>query len=509
MFIHQLHTAAAASTPDHTAVICGNQQLPYRELADAVEAGARALLGLGVRPGDRVSLFMHNIPEIIVLYLACSRAGVIAVPVSCYSKAPEVIYALNHCSARFLLASQKLYPVIKDLRSSVLSLERIFITDIPAGEPQAWQTVVAKAPAVTDWPTLQPADPAIILYTSGSTSQPKGVTHTQQSLVACAMNRARGLQLTASDRYLNSGYLAHGAAFSTALLPMLFAGGTAIFPVQCTPEIFLTLLTRQRATCLAAGPSQLWDVLELPDFAPSACRDLRYASCGGDVVSERLHQRFHELLGFPLSESIGMTECSTYMTTPPGTAHKTGSMGKPLPGVDIRLIDNTGRAVVEGEPGEILVRAKTMMAGYWNDPENTARALRDDWLHTGDLARRDADGYYYFVGRCKNMIVRDTCNISPGEVEDAINRNPRVRRSGVIGIPDERHGAKVIAFVAVNGTPAPTAAELEQHLATLLMGPRLPDRWIVLDELPATPAGKLDRATLLAMLDPDGNLHRT
>ena len=507
MLIHELYQEALKRTPDKIAFACNDQPCTYREMDQTADLYARALAGLGIRKGDRVALFMQNINEINWLYLACSRAGAIAVPLSCYSKAAEIVYALNHCSARLLFASQALFPTAKDVPASIPSLERIFVVNAPeATASDPWQQAIAKAPAQANWPAIAPADPAIILYTSGSTDKPKGVTHTQHSLVHCALNRVKGLSIKSSDIYLNTGYLCHGAALTTTFLPMIHAGGMAVFPLAFTPPLGLAMIQRYRCTFAAAGPSQLWGMIDDPARKQTALDSLTYFTSGGDVVSASLHQQFMEIFGFPLSESIGMTECSTYMTTPPGMLHKPGSMGKPMFGVQVRLIDESGADVPPGESGEILVRTDTMMSGYWNDPVNTANALIDGWLHTGDLARQDSDGYYFFVGRIKNMIVSESCNISPGEVENVINLHPRVKRSGVIGIPDERKGLLAVAFVVPDpDQPAPTPEELRAFVAQHLMDRRIPTQWVLVDSLPSTPAGKLDRRALQKMMPPKKN----
>lgn len=498
MLIHELYHEALKRTPDKIAFCCNDLPCTYREMARTVDLYARALVGLGIRKGDRIALLMQNINEISWLYLACSRAGAIAVPLSCYSKPPDIAYALNHCSARLLFASQALLHMTDDAVSAIPSLERILVVNMPDASPgDTWRQAVTNAPAHVDWPDIEPADPAIIIYTSGSTDKPKGVTHTQRSLVHCALNRAKGLSLKSSDVYLNTGYLCHGAALTTTFLPMIHVGGTAVFPVSFTPALGLTMIQHYRPTFAAAGPSQLLNMIEHPSLKETALDSLAYFTSGGDVVPASLHQRFLEIFGFPLSESIGMTECSTYMTTPPGMRHNPGSMGKPIFGVQVRLVNEAGADVPPGEPGEILVRTETMMSGYWNDPVNTSNALVDGWLHTGDLARQDPDGYYFFVGRIKNMIVRESCNISPGEVENLINTHPKVKRSGIIGVPDERRGQRVIAFVVPDPSqPAPTPGELRAFLAKRLPDPRIPDQWVLVDSLPYTPSGKLDRRAL-------------
>ena len=396
MLVHQLFQKTLQRTPDKVACICQDAACTYREIDENSQRFARGLLHLGVQRGDRVALYMHNILEIAYLYMACSKIGAIAVPVSCYSQTPELVYALNHCEARLLLCSRALHPNVPVIGSQVPCLQHTFVID---DSDAAWEEVLRAAPREVVWPHVEPADPALILYTSGSTNKPKGVTHTQRSLWHCAQDRCTTLGLTYRDTFLNTGYLCHDAASTTALLPMLYVGGTAIFPYSFQPEVFLEMVARCRPTFAAASPSQIQAILEHPGRPQVNFSCLKYWSAEGDIVPEQLHENFRAIMKFPLSESIGMAECSTYMTTPPGEPHKPGSMGKPVRGVKVRLVDEVGLEVGLGEAGEIVVRSDTMMDRYWKDPVHTARVLKRGWLHTGNLARQDEDGYYFFVER--------------------------------------------------------------------------------------------------------------
>jgi acyl-CoA synthetase (AMP-forming)/AMP-acid ligase II len=498
MQLSTIYQAALLATPDKAAYICGDTAVSYRLLDENARRYATALKKMGIGAGDRVALSMHNLPQLPQLYFALYRLGAIAVPISPYSTAAEMNYALVHCSARLLLVSRKLFDTACEAVANAPLIEKTLVVDDQEKIDNSFDCPSAELPL--DACDLAPSNPAMILYTSGSTAQPKGIIYTRRSLHSAAVNRCGTLLLTGADLYFNAGYLCHGAALTTALLPVLFAGGTALFPVSFNPADFLPLVSRYKPTIAALGPSQLWAILDHRLCASTDFSSLRYVTAGGDVVSSQLHERFLQTMKFPLSESIGMTECGTYMTTAPGMSHKTGSMGKPVLGTEVRLVDEQGVEVKTGEIGQIVVRTETCMSGYWNDEENTARALVDGWLQTGDAARQDGDGYYYFADRIKNMLVRDCCNISPTEVEDAIRQHPAVKDCGIVGIPDPRHGQKVIAFVQLQAGADPfNEAALETFTASIIMGPRLPDRWVQATELPATQLGKLDRKKLQQM----------
>jgi acyl-CoA synthetase (AMP-forming)/AMP-acid ligase II len=497
MQLSTIYQTTLLATPDKAAYICGDTAVSYHQLDIHARRYAALLADQGIKKGDRVAVTMHNLPQLPQVYFALYCLGAVAVPISPYSTAAEMSYALVHCSARLFLVSRELYKTTCEAVVNAPLIEKTIVVDHQDNtdssfDQQSMETIDAYA--------MAPSDPAMILYTSGSTAKPKGIVYTRKSLFCAAAYRSETLRLSGADIYFNAGYLCHGAALTTALLPMLYAGGTALFPVSFNPAEFLPFVSRYKPTIAALGPSQLWAILDHPLCASTDFSSLRYVTAGGDVVSSQLHERFHQTMKFPLSESIGMTECGTYMTTAPGMPHKAGSMGKPVTGAEVHLVNEQGVAVKTGEIGQIIVRTETCMAGYWNDQENTARALVDGWLQTGDAARQDGDGYYYFAGRIKNMLVRDCCNISPTEVEDAIRQHPAVKDCGIVGIPDPRHGQNVIAFVQLqSGTDPFDEAALEAFTASIIMGPRLPDRWVQVTELPATQLGKLDRKKLQEM----------
>ena len=392
MLLHELYKEALASCPDKTAVVCGNKSCTYRELDQSSALYARALGALGVGRSDLVGIFSTNSLEIVRLYLACFRIGAVAVPISCYSRAPEIVYAIGHSGLRFFLFSRDLEPEVRELRREVPSLEAFLVIDGPAGETaESWAAVVRQAAASDSIPApiVEESDPAVILYTSGSTDKPKGVTHTHGSLSQGAVNRCATLRHGSGHVFLAATQLCHAAAITNALFPMFLSGGTSVFLSHWNTEEFLEAIGRYRVTHAAFLPSQVAALLAHPQ-APSARYDsLEYCQAGGDVVPRALQELFRQTTGVELSQTLGMTECNGFMTTSPFEQMKIGSLGKPLQGTDVRLVDQAGQDVSRGMPGEILIRGGAVTAGYWNDPESTARAFTDGWLHTGDIARQD------------------------------------------------------------------------------------------------------------------------
>lgn len=499
MNLFSLAEAAVRKHPDKTALIIDDNMLSYQGLNDLALRYAAMMAGLGVKPGDRVGFFMGNRVELAGLYLACFYLGVVAVPISCYSKAPEVEYQLGHSQAGLFFTEPETHPLVEHLADKLPSLAGIYQVGAEPDRPEAWLPQPAgPLPDAPPSPARPEADaPAVILYTSGSTGASKGVCHTVSSLEHNTINRIAAISHNQDDVYFISSFLCHGSALTSVFLPMLSVGGTTVLMREFTPAAFLECLRRNRPTVVAAAPMQMKALMD----EPGACREdfssIRYLHVGGDAPSLDLFESYRELTGREMGVAMGMTECGGYLLTPPDGPAKPGSMGRPIPGTEVRLLDPDGREVEPGQVGEVTVRTKAMMVGYWHDPENTSAVIKNGWLHSGDLARRDEDGYYFFVGRSKNIIVHDVGNIAPGEVEDVINSHPKVRASGVTGVADGVHGQAVAALVVpVSADDPPTPEELDAFVRQRLADRKVPAKWVFVESIPLTPMSKIDRKAL-------------
>lgn len=497
-----IYRKALLRTPGKTAIICGADSWTYGRLHSEVDSAARTLCSLGITRGDRILLCSHNRIEIAALYLACFRLGAPAVAVSCYSSAAEIAYAVRQTGARLLLVNEPIFALLEETKLEGITPGSIYCLDpLPAQDARCWATAAAAPPATLAFPPIPQDQPAVIIFTSGSTKLPKGVTHTHHSLFHMAVNRCSTLDLGSEDTSLNSGYLVHGAALTMTLLPSLYVGGTAVYLPRFNAEDFLQLLKKRRITHAAAGPSQLPKLLDHPLAQTRDFSTLRYFTSGGDAVPDHLFERFRDVFGFELTQSMGMTECGTYLTTKPGETSTHGTLGRPVENTEVRIVNELDREVPAGEIGQIAVRTEAAMCGYWNDAEATKHTLRGGWLYTGDLGRKDDAGFFYFAGRVKNIIVRDEGNIAPGEIEEALNAHPAVKESCVIGIPEQGHGEEICAFVvmrdpAAAGDPEKLEEELAAHLGSIIAQRKIPQKWAFLAVLPGTELGKVDRKEL-------------
>ena len=507
LLLHRLYGQALNDCPGKTAVVCGNKSCTYGELEQTSELYARALRSIGIGRSDLVGIFCSNRIEFVWLYLACFRIGAVAVPISAFSRAPEIVHDVEHSGLRVFLFSHDLEAEVRGLRKAVPALREVLVIDGPACETgESWQALVGRAAALppTDDSDVRESDPAVVMYTSGSTSRPKGVTHTHGTLYRAASSRCATLHHNSRTVALSAGQLSHAAAVGIAFIPMLMACGTSVFlPLWWDAAAFCNAIEGHGVTDSWMLPAQAIEFTLHPQAQTTRYDSLEFCQAGGDVITRDLQERFRKITGRELRPSLGMTECFAYMTVPPSEPPRRGILGKPFVGVEIRLVDPDGREVPPGTPGEITVRSGAVTVGYWNDPEITATVIVDGWLRTGDIARRDEDGYYCFIGRIKDMIVRGGGNVGPGEVEDALCEHPAVSRCGVIGVPDGQGSETVQAFVVLSrdAETKPTVQELAWFVEGKLSARKIPEFWTFVDELPLTGMGKVDRKALRPLVE--------
>jgi len=491
--------AGAAARPTADAIRFQDRSISYGAFDSAVDRAARALLSLGIRPGERVAAMLPNCPETLTLDFACFRIGAVVVPINTRYRRDEVRYALAHSGARLLVADAAFLPVIKGLDSELGGLERLLVHDAEAGVDGDLERLAAQvgdgSPVVD---AAHADDPAVIFYTSGSTARPKGVVHSHRTLLGTARVQAATRGLYPGKRWLVSTGVGYVAGLAGGSIPCLFGGATILIEPELAPEPLLRAIERERAQATLLLPTMLLDILEHPLAGELDLGSLTDCYVAGDECSHDLYQRFRDRFGFDLAQALGMTECEGYLTNRPHGDNRPGSVGKPADEVEVRLTAEDGTEAADGRLGEMRVRAPGVMVGYWNDPDATAATLVDGWLRSGDVARRDADGFYWFVERRREIVVHDGSNIAPHEVEDVIDSHPAVAESCVVGVPDPRHGAILKAFVELEPDTAvpPTGDQIADWLRDRLSAYKVPVLWERLPRLPRTATGKIDRKAL-------------
>jgi long-chain acyl-CoA synthetase len=477
MLLNNLLIEHAHRQSAKAAVITNERIITYGELDLVVNCVARHLVSRGLQRGERVAVHWHNSIEHVVLMMSILRAGMVVVPINPRLKAAEIDFVLEHSGARLCFSEPALAGLVNrvEVMSELPSLKG-------SCEPLA---------------DVDPDAPAIILYTSGTTARPKGVVHSQRSLYEGS--RALGSVVEGLDeRPLAVSQLAHIAALTCVFIPGLIKGATIVLLRSFEAGTALDMVERFGCTYLFSLPAALQLMAEAQAERPREVSSLRAIGAGGDTLSTSLQRRICEQFHVEAQEGHGMTELCPSAFNPTG-AVRSGSVGRPC-GTSVRIVDAEGNDLGPGETGELLLQGSAGCIGYWNDPEATAQLYEGGWLSTGDLFSRDEEGYLWFKGRLKQIIIRGGSNISPQEVEEALYQHPAVLEAGVVGLPDPTFGEVPVAFVSLREGRAAAADELIAHVRILLADYKTPERTYFMDELPKGLTGKVDRRRLREIL---------
>ncbi|MGE0610178.1 MAG: class I adenylate-forming enzyme family protein [Pirellulales bacterium] len=459
---------------------------------------ARHYLDMGLQPCDRVASLMPNRPALLIHYLACLKAGLVAVPLNYRYMPPEIDHALKVSGASVLFHHAE--------RDADVSASK-FGGQLPKGRirykagdgrGQQYEEMVARPASGARLPTLDANMPAFIYFTSGSTGEPKGVTHTRQTYSRMMTAVIQGMELCEADTLLPGSSLSHigGSLFG---LSMLAAVGRVIIPRSSDGTEILPLLRRFRPSVLFMLPAALLALIRDHTACADDFSSIRLCLSGGDKVAAELEHEFSELAGFLIDESYGMTEIGLATLNPPSGENRVGSVGKPCPGYEMSLRDDSGVEVPVGTQGRLWIRSPTNTVGYWDNSRATQETIIDGWLDTGDVMRADEGDNLWFCGRKKQIIIHDGSNICPQEVEEAVEEHPAIEVAGVIGVHDLLHGENVRVYVKLKqGAKRPTTAEVIRF-ASKRVGYKAPEEVVFLDEMPTIATGKVDRATLKRM----------
>ena len=488
------------SKPDDLALLSAKTRLSWRQLADVSERLAAQYLALGLEPGDRIASLMPNRPALVIHYLACLKAGLVVTPLNYRYMPPEIDHALEVSGASLLLHHAERDEDIATSKWGHRLSHGTIRYKADGGAGLHFEELVARPPTDLHIPTPAPDAPAIIYFTSGSTGKPKGVTHTQRTFGWMMAATIQGLEMTDADTFLPGASFSHigGSLFGLATLAV---GGRLVIPRGSVGHEILPLMRQYRPTVLWMLPAALIALSRDHDACSADFSSIRLCSSGGDKVVAELEREFTEMAGFPIDESYGMTEIGLATINPPSGENRVGSIGTPCPGYEMVLRDDSGNKVPVGTPGRLWIRSQANMIGYWNNRKATEETIVDGWLDTGDVMRCDEDGYLWFCGRKKQLIIHDGSNICPQEVEQAVAEHPAINAVGVIGVHDLVHGENVRAYVTLRQeAKRPTSAELIDF-ARQRIGYKAPEEIVILDNMPMNVTGKVDRVALKRMAE--------
>ncbi|WP_257004041.1 AMP-binding protein [Streptomyces sp. SA15] len=475
-------TARAELDPHGAAVSDGHQSLTNTQLLRRVRMAARQLQDLGIGPGDVVALKLTNRLEFVVLLFAAWRLGATVTPVNPSMTDVEVVRQLQDSRARLL--------VVEDGASVVAhGVAVLAVGELYEGTVEPDQA-----------PLLNPATLALLIYTSGTTGVPKGVMLDHANIDAMVEMGLQTLELGPADRCLLILPLFHVNGIVVSILAPLLAGASVVIAGRrFDPHSFFDLVEQERPTFFSAVPTIYSMLAALPDDVQPDTSSLRFAVCGAAPASADLLTRFEARYGFPLVEGYGLSEGTCGSTINPlAGPRRAGTVGLPFPGQEIRIVDADGGEVAPGMDGEVVVRGPNVMRGYLGRPDETAKVIVNGWLHTGDVGHLDAEGYLTLVGRSKDMIIRGGENIYPREIEDVLAGDPSVLEAAVIGVPDEKWGEVVVAYVQPRPGSTVDPSALETLCARSLTGYKRPTAFFVVEAIPKNAVGKIDKASLRA-----------
>ena len=494
--LQQLPARQAATQPDSIALWWQDQAISYATLNNRVLALAARLASIGTT-GDRIAVLAWNCPEFIELIYAVPASGKILVPLNARLAPAELIYQLQSAGVSTLFGDPDLLQPLVHQQDFPPGITVIALQ----GEYERW----LESGSVAQLPQTHADDPVWILYTSGSTGRPKGAVLTHSSFMAGLHSAALGRPVEPNDKYLYPFPLFHVAAHNVLLQHL--HGAAVVLTRSFDADETLRACRDLQVTTLSLAPTMIAMLLDHPEFSPADLSTVRTIGYGASAMPETLLRRLLSQTDVGLCQSYGMTELSGSVAFLTVADHQCAahnrpellrSVGKPLPTARIKLVNDKGCECATGESGEILVNARQCMREYWKQPDATAQAIVDGWLHTGDIGRFDDQGYLYIVDRKKDMIISGGENIASREVEEAVRRHPAVRDCAVIGLPDPKWGETVCAVVQL--AREVSDQELTDHCRKFLAAYKSPKRWFRVEALPLNAAGKIDKPSLRKIL---------
>jgi fatty-acyl-CoA synthase len=483
-------------SPERKAVMFDGRWRSFGELQARVGAVGAALRRASVAPGDRVAVLLPNRPEFIESYFAVTGIGAILVPLNWRLHAAEHAALLADAEPVLLIGARAYEPSFERFRREVASLRRIVAVYSAGNAPDSYEAWIGAGGAMPGTAGLDQDTDAAILYTSGTTSRPKGVVLTHGNYIADFANVASVVRPDQSGVNLQVSPLYHAACIHS-FFHLAYGAATVLIEKFEAGEA-LRLIEQEHATYFFAAPTALYQMMDHPDFPGRDRSSLKAISYGAAGISRARLEEAARAFGPILLHAYGMTETTSHASLLQSADHAIalGSIGKGLGQSEIRVVDEHGVRCRPGEIGEIVIRGPNMMKGYWRRPEATAEAIRGGWLHSGDLARADENGFVYVVDRMKDMVISGGVNIYPREIEDVISAHPGVAEVAVYGVPDERWGEALAAAVVPRPGMSVVPQEIVDFCRGRIGGYKVPKRVRIVDVLPKNASGKILKTEL-------------
>lgn len=504
-------TIASSIAPDRPSVIFEGKKLTFGQLNERSNRMAHALSSLGVNKGDMVAMLQVNCPQYLETYYAVAKLGAIFCPLNFRAKADELTYMLNYCEAKVLLVGERYLEMVNGMRPNIPKVQHFISIDKKAEGMLYYEDLLAKSSAEDVFSEIGDDDVSILMFTAGTTGRPKGVPLTHSSFVSYMLTNVTPVDPEIEEVNLLTVPLYHVAGIQ-AMLAATYGGRTLAMMRQFEVKDWMKTVQETKANRAMLVPTMLKRVIDEPDFNKYDLSSLKVITYGAAPMPFEVIKKAIDV--FPkvmFINAFGQTETASTITALGPEDHViTGtdaekskklkrlqsSIGKAMQDVEVKIVDEHGKEMPRGKAGEIVARGPRVMSGYWKDPEKTAKAIRDGWLHTGDMGYMDDEGYIYLAGRGDDMIIRGGENISPEEVENVLYSHPKVEEAAVIGIPDPEWGQQPKAVVVLKKGEKATPEELIEYCRQKLSSFKRPRYVAFIDELPRTSTGKVLKRVL-------------
>jgi len=490
--VAQILEKRALLTPHRVGLVEweGGRRFKYQELEERANRLANLLQGLGVSKGDRVSILALNGVYYVDLFFGVAKLGAVITPLNWRLAPPEQAYILNDSEPRVLFYGPEYAETVEQLKPQVRVEHYIALSKYE----QMLQEASPEPPPPAE---VSLEDPHTIFYTSGTTGRPKGAVLPHRMILWNSVNTIVSWGLTQDDVAPIFTPMFHSGGFNVVLVPLFHLGGKVILTRKFDPEEALRLIEREQATIVFMVPTMFRMLAESESFAETDFSSVKFFISGGAPCPLELIE-LYQRRGLVFKQGFGMTEVGVncFSMTAEEAFQKQGSVGKPIFHSQVKIVDDQGREVGVDEVGELIISGPHVCAGYWRKPKETEEALRDGWFHTGDLAKRDQDGFYYIVGRKKEMIISGGENVYLAEVEQVLIEHPKVKEAAVIGVPDPKWGEVGRAIVVLKQGETATEEEIKRFCEGRLARYKIPKSVVFTDALPRNPYGKVIRAEL-------------
>ena len=502
---------ATSICPDKVAIIFEGKRYTFSQLNERVNRLANALSNLGVSKGDRVAMLQVNCNQCVEVYFATTKIGAIYVPLNFRVKGDELTYMLNSSETNTLFVGGRYINLVNSIRPNLTSVHHYISIDSKHDGMLYYEDMLSSSPAEEIVTEITDDDTTILMYTAGTTGLPKGVMLSHNSFALYVLENVTPADPELEEKNILTVPLYHVAGIQ-AMMAAIYGGRTLIMEQQFEAKEWMELVEKEKANRAMMVPTMLKQLMDHPDFNKHDLSSLQVITYGAAPMPLEVIKRALEVFpGVSFINAFGQTETASTITTLSPEDHiirgseeerekklkRLSSIGKPMPDVEMKVVDEEGRELSPGEVGEIMARGPRVMTGYWRDEEKTAKTIdKEGWVHTDDIGYMDEDGYFFLAGRATDMIIRGGENIAPEEVEAVLHSHPKIEEAAVIGVPDEEWGEQPRAVIVIKKGETATPEEIMEYCRAKMASFKRPRSIVFVDELPRNPMGKVLKRVL-------------